>query len=169
MLQPELQHSSFAIGIVEDKWVMSVALEILRELPLAELRRLLVLRENQPRIEELMRQRDALLEQARRVQAQIDELVDSGSGAQRKKRIGPSVKALCEEVLRGRKRGLTAAEVKDAILERHPHRDNRTFYNQVFIALTRSGSFAKDRNGRFICVENGPSRSSKRDRNRRSR
>ena len=45
---------------------------------------------------------------------------------------------------------MTAAEVKNAILKKHPHRQNRTFYNQVFIALTRSPGFRKIRTGEFV-------------------
>lgn len=131
---------------------MSVAFEILKSLSLGELRRLLTLKENLERIEELMQRRDGLLEEARLIQNQIDELIEQGTGGQRKKRAGPSVKSLCEEILRGRKVGLTAAEVKNAVLDKYPHRNNRTFYNQVFIALTRNDVFKKDREGRFTVV-----------------
>ena len=44
-------------------------------------------------------------------------------------------------------------EVKDTILARNPHRNNRTFYNQVFIALTRSNLFKKQKSGRFTLDE----------------
>ncbi len=47
------------------------------------------------------------------------------------------------EVLKGKKKGLTAAQIKDAILEKYPHRANDTFYNQVFIAVSRNPGFKK--------------------------
>ncbi len=133
---------------------MSVALEIIKSFSLAELRRLVSLKENQPQIESLMERRDRLLEEARMLQNQIDELIDTGSTRGRRKRIGPSVKYLCIEAFRSKKNApLTAAEVKDAILARHPHRNNRTFYNQVFIALTRSNLFKKMKSGKFSLDE----------------
>ena len=129
---------------------MSVAMEIIKSFSLAELRRLVALKENQPQIESLMERRDHLMEEVRMLQNQIDELVDTGSSRGRRKRIGPSVKHLCIEAFRAKKNApMTAAEVKDAILARHPHRNNRTFYNQVFIALTRSNLFKKQKSGKF--------------------
>ena len=129
---------------------MSVAMEIIKSFSLAELRRLVALKENQPQIESLMERRDHLMEEVRMLQNQIDELVDTGSTRGRRKRIGPSVKHLCIETFRAKKNApMTAAEVKDAILARHPHRNNRTFYNQVFIALTRSNLFKKQKSGKF--------------------
>ena len=58
---------------------------------------------------------------------------------------------------------MTAAEIKNAILARHPHRNNRTFYNQVFIALTRSPEFRMLTSGRFVLVakRNGRARARK--------
>ncbi len=133
---------------------MSVTMEIIKSFSLAELRRLVALKENQPQIESLMERRDRLLEEARMLQNQIDELIDTGSTRTRRKRLGPSVKQLCIEVFRGKKNLLmTAAEVKDAILTKHPHRNNRTFYNQVFIALTRSNLFKKLKSGKFTLDE----------------
>ena len=133
---------------------MSVAMEIIKSFSLAELRRLVALKENQPQIESLMERRDRLMEEARMLQNQIDELIDTGSTRGRRKRIGPSVKQLCIEAFRGKKNvAMTATEVKDTILGRHPHRNNRTFYNQVFIALTRSDLFKKQRSGRFTLDE----------------
>ncbi len=129
---------------------MSLAFEFIKTLPLAELRRLLAIKENLRQIETLMEKRDRLLEEARLIQNQIDDLIDVAAGRTRKKRKGPSVKALCIEVLVGVKSGLSAAEVKNAILKRYPHRNTRTFYNQVFIALTRSQTFKKLRNGKFL-------------------
>jgi hypothetical protein len=137
---------------------MSVAMEIIKSFSLAELRRLVALKENQPQIESLMERRDRLMEEARMLQNQIDELIDTGSTRGRRKRIGPSVKQLCIEAFRSKKNvPMTAAEVKDAILGKHPHRNNRTFYNQVFIALTRSNLFKKQKNGRFILDEKAAS------------
>ena len=49
---------------------------------------------------------------------------------------------------------MTAAEVKNAILKKHPERNNRTFYNQAFIALTRSPEFRKLRNGGGVLAGN---------------
>ena len=128
---------------------MSQTFDILQGLPLAELRRLVALKENQDQILTLRQRRDELLAQARELQNEIDDLISVGARHVRRKRVGPSVKALCEEVLQKKKRGLTPAEVKNDILERYPHRNNRTFYNQVFIALTRNDVFRKDRDGRF--------------------
>ncbi len=48
------------------------------------------------------------------------------------------------------KRGLTAAQIKDAILESYPHRDNDTFYTQVFIAVSRNPGFGKLRGKTYI-------------------
>jgi len=129
-------------------------MEIIKSFSLAELRRLVALKENQPQIESLMERRDRLMEEARLLQSQIDELIDTGSTRGRRKRIGPSVKHLCIDAFRSKKNSpLTAAEVKDAILSKHPHRNNRTFYNQVFIALTRSNLFKKHKSGRFSLDE----------------
>lgn len=128
---------------------MSVMMEVIKSFSLAELRRLVALKENQPQIESLMQKRDHLLEEARLLQNQIDGLIQGASARGRRKRIGPSVKQLCMEAFRSRKGALlTAAEVKDAILLKHPHRNNHTFYNQVFIALTRSKVFKK-KSGKF--------------------
>ena len=128
---------------------MAAVMDFIKSVPLGELRRLVTLKENQDHIETLMENRDKLLNEARLIQNQIDELMHLGSSQTRKKRKGPSVKALCIEALKGKKSGLTAAEVKNTILMQNPHRNNRTFYNQVFIALTRSPSFKKQKNGRF--------------------
>lgn len=128
---------------------MSQALEILDSLSLKELRRLLSLKENQNEVVDLMARRDQLLEEARLLQQKIDELISGTSGRSPTKRHGPSVRALCEEILRKKPTGLTPAEVKDAILEKYPHRNNKTFYNQVFIALSRNDNFRKVANGTF--------------------
>ena len=128
---------------------MTIPIELVRSLPIRELRRLLTIKENLEEIEQLMAERDRLYGQARQIQSQIDDLIELGSDLPRKKRFGPSVKELCMEALHGSSDGLTAAEVKAAILDNHPHRNNRTFYNQVFIALTRSPEVRKQRNGTF--------------------
>ncbi len=96
-----------------------------------------------------MARRDQLIEESRLLQQRIDELVSGTSGRSPTKRQGPSVRALCEEILRKKSPGLTPAEVKDAILEKYPHRNNKTFYNQVFIALSRNDNFRKMANGIF--------------------
>ena len=129
---------------------MTVPIDLIKSFPLGELRRLLSMKENQEQIQDLMERRDRLYDQARLIQSQIDELIETGSGRPRRKRRGPSVRALCEEALKGQRGGMTAAEVKNAILTKHPHRQNRTFYNQVFIALTRSPEFRKLRTGGFV-------------------
>ena len=128
---------------------MSQALEILDSLSLKELRRLISLKENQTEVSDLMARRDQLLEEARLLQQRIDELLSGTSGRSSRKRHGPSVRKLCEEILRKKSPGLTPAEVKDAILAEYPHRNNKTFYNQVFIALTRNDNFRKMANGTF--------------------
>ena len=56
---------------------------------------------------------------------------------------------LCEEVLRRKRRPLTPAEVKDAILKKCPRRNSPTFYNQVYIALSRNGAFRRMADGRL--------------------
>ena len=128
---------------------MSQAIEILTALSLKELRRLVSLKENQKDVSDLMARRDQLLEEARLLQQRMDELISGTSGRSPTKRQGPSVRALCEEILRKKSPGLTPAEVKDAILEKYPHRNNKTFYNQVFIALSRNDNFRKMANGTF--------------------
>lgn len=129
---------------------MTIPIEFVRSLPIRELRRLVTIKENLEEIDQLMAERDGLFERARQIQSQIDDLLELGSDLPRKKRLGPPVKELCMDALRGTAEGLTAAEVKAAILESHPHRNNRTFYNQVFIALTRSPEFRKQRSGKFV-------------------
>ncbi len=128
---------------------MSAVVDVIKSFSLIELRRLVALKENQPQIESLIEKRDTLLEEARMLQNQIDELVQTGSSRGRRKRLGPSVKQLCVESFPRKNATMTAAEVKDAILARHPYRNNRTFYNQVFIALTRSNLFKKLKTGKF--------------------
>ena len=44
---------------------------------------------------------------------------------------------------------MSAAEIKDSILKRHPHRQSKTLYNQVFIALTRNPEFKRLKDGTF--------------------
>ncbi len=133
---------------------MSVTMEIVRSFSLLELRRLLTFKENQPQFEALSRRREQLLEEARKLQLEIDELIGTGLARVRRKRLGPTVKELCMEVFKGKKSlRLTAVKVQHAILAKHPHRDNRTFYNQVFIALTRSRLFKKLKTGEFLLDE----------------
>ena len=129
---------------------MSVTIEIVRSFSLPELRRLVTIKENEPQFDALSKRRDQLLEEARKLQLQIDDLIGAGLHRVRRKRFGPTVQQLCLEVFKGRKTlKLTAATVKDAILAKHPHRNNRTFYNQVFISLSRSRPFKKLRTGEF--------------------
>ena len=129
-----------------------LSIEAIRALPVAELRRLAALRENYDQVAKLMELRDKHLEEARLIQNQIDALIDSASTKTRPRRKGPSVKALCIEALGSQRGAMTAAEVKNAILDAHPHRNNRTFYNQVFIALTRGSEFKKLKSGKFTLV-----------------
>ena len=129
---------------------MSAVVDVIKSFSLVELRRLVALKENQPQIESLIERRDTLMEEARMIQNQIDELMQTGSTRGRRKRLGPSVKQLCVEAFPKKNAAMTAAEVKDAILARHPHRNNRTFYNQVFIAMTRSNLFKKMKSGKFM-------------------
>lgn len=164
---PRLADLASPPGPRETDWShpMSKTQEILDSLSLAQLRRLVTLMESQEKVEELLQTRDRHLEEARLIQRQIDDLLDV-SQQPRRKREGPSVKSLCEEVLRGRKTGMTPAEVKDSILKRHPDRNNRTFYNQVFIALTRNKIFKKGADGTFIL---SPGSSTKRKKSRTTR
>ena len=124
--------------------------DTIEALPLGEIRRLLSLRDKMDEISALMEKRDELLSQLGLIDKQLEEMCsDTGSSPRRVKRQGPSVRNLCEEMLRRKPTGLTPAEVKDAILEKYPHRNNKTFYNQVFIALSRNDNFRKMANGTF--------------------
>lgn len=128
---------------------MSKALEYLKGLPLSDLRKLVAFKENEEEIVSLQADRDHHLAEADRIQKQIDSLITEGTGIIQKKRHGPTVRAMCAEALRGKRSGLTAAQIKDAILERHPHRQSKTLYNQVFIALTRNAEFKRGKDGTF--------------------
>lgn len=145
---------------------MSKTQEMLNELSLAQLRRLTALMNSQEQVEELLQARDRHLEEARLIQRQIDDLLDVEQQP-RRKREGPSVKRLCEEILRGRKSGLTPAEVKDAVLKKYPERNNRTFYNQVFIALTRNKAFKKVSDGTFVLSQSAAKDKKKKSTRRR--
>ncbi len=129
---------------------MSHTRNSLNELSLGELRRLLALRDRVDAVTDLMEKRDQVLGEARLLENQIEELLTTGKSQVRTtKPRGPSVRKLCEEVLRRKTAGLTPAKVKDAILKRYPERNSRTFYNQVFIALTRNDSFRRMADGTF--------------------
>ncbi len=128
---------------------MSKALEFLKGLPLSDLRRLVAFKENEEEILSLQEDRNHHLAEAEKIQKQIDELITEGTGIVQRKRHGPTVRAMCAEALRGKRNGLTAAQIKDAILDRHPHRQSKTLYNQVFIALTRNREFKRGKEGTF--------------------
>lgn len=129
---------------------MSKALEFLKELPLGDLRRLIAYKENEEVINGLYEDREKHLKAAQDIQTQIDELITQGTGIVQKKRHGPSVRAMCTEVLKKKKNGLTAAEIKDGIVKLYPHRQSKTLYNQVFIALTRNREFKRVSDKRFV-------------------
>ena len=129
---------------------MSHTRDSLNELSLGELRRLLALRDRIDAVTDLMAKRDQVLDEARLLENQIEELLTTGKSQVRTtKPRGPSVRELCEKVLRRKSESLTPAEVKDAILKQHPERNSGTFYNQVFIALTRNESFRRMADGTF--------------------
>ena len=129
---------------------MSHTRDSLNELSLGELRRLLALRDRVDSITGLMVKRDRILDEARLLENQIEELLTTGKSPARTTRPrGRSVRQLCEDILKRKSASLTPAEVKDAILSRHPQRNSRTFYNQVFIALTRNDSFRRMADGTF--------------------
>ena len=54
---------------------MTIPIEFIRSLSLMELRKLVVIKENQEQIRELMENRDQLLEEAQQLQKQIDEYI----------------------------------------------------------------------------------------------
>lgn len=129
---------------------MSQVRESLNSLSIGEIRRLLALRDRVDAVTDLMVKRDQILGEVRLLDNQIEELLTTEKSQIRTtKPRGPSIRKLCEEVLRRRSASLTPAEVKDAILKRYPARNSRTFYNQVFIALTRNDSFRRMADGTF--------------------
>lgn len=129
---------------------MSKILEFLKELPLGDLRRLVAYKENEEEVNSLYEEREKHLNAAEKIQKQIDKLITQGTGIVQKKRHGPSVRSMCTEVLKRKRKGLTAAEIKDGILEIYPHRQSKTLYNQVFIALTRNREFKRAPENKFI-------------------
>lgn len=138
--------------------------DLLKSLSVGDLRQLLAIKETQPEIEKLMQKRDDLYSAAENLQRQIDELIisrcrgDSGRRISYGKRIGPTIKQLCEDIMLAGNGPMTAADVKNRILERWPEKNTPTLYNQVFIALGRSEYFKKVRKGKFA-VRDGVLRS----------
>ena len=120
---------------------------ILDSFSLGDLRQILSIKETQAEIDQLLQKRNELLQAVEGIQAQIDRLILSRSRGKtgRKtsygKRTGPTVRAMCEQVLRDGKKPLTAAELKSEILRRWPEKESPSLYNQVFVALRRSATF----------------------------
>ena len=133
--------------------------DLLRSLSVGDLRQLLAIKETQPEIERLMQKRNDLLGAADNIQRQIDELIvsrcrgDSGRRISYGKRVGPTIKEMCEEIMLKVNAPLSAADVKNRILERWPEKNTPTLYNQVFIALGRSELFKKVKKGKFSLRE----------------
>lgn len=130
--------------------------DLIKSLSAGDLRQLLAIKETQPEIEKLMQKRDDLLSAADQIQHQIDELIisrcrgDSGRRLSYGKRIGPTIKQMCEEIMLDGGGAMSAAEVKNRILEKWPEKNTPTLYNQVFIALGRSDLFKKIKKGKFM-------------------
>jgi hypothetical protein len=130
--------------------------DLIKSLSAGDLRQLLAIKETQPEIEKLMQKRDDLLSAADQIQRQIDELIisrcrgDSGRRLSYGKRIGPTIKQMCEEIMLDGEGPMSAAEVKNRILEKWPEKNTPTLYNQVFIALGRSELFKKIKKGKFM-------------------
>lgn len=133
--------------------------DLLKTLSVGDLRQLLAIKETQPEIERLIQRRNDLLRAAEGVQRQIDELImsrcrgESGRRISYGRRIGPTIRQMCEVVMLKSRSAMSAAEVKNCILERWPERDSPTLYNQVFIALGRSDLFKKVKKGKFALRE----------------
>ena len=133
--------------------------DLIKSLSAGDLRQLLAIKETQPEIEKLMQKRDDLLAAADQIQKQIDELImsrcrgDSGRRLSYGKRIGPTIKQMCEEIMLSAEGPMSAAEVKNRILEKWPEKNTPTLYNQVFIALGRSELFKKIKKGKFALRE----------------
>jgi hypothetical protein len=129
--------------------------DLIKSLSAGDLRQLLAIKETQPEIEKLMQKRDDLLAAADQIQKQVDELIlsrcrgDSGRRLSYGRRIGPTIKQMCEEIMLETDEPMSAAEVKNHILERWPEKNTPTLYNQVFIALGRSDLFKKIKKGKF--------------------
>ena len=63
------------------------------------------------------------------------------------------IKQMREEIMLASDLPMTAAEVKNRILEKWPEKNTPTLYNQVFIALGRSELFKKIKKGKFAVRE----------------
>ena len=132
---------------------------LIQSLSTGDLRQLLSIKESQAEIEKLIQKRNSLLAQADQIQRQVDELIlsrcrsNTGRRLSYGKRTGPTIRQMCEEIMLGMQEPLSAAEVKNRILERWPEREAPTLYNQIFIALGRSEHFKKVRKGRFALKE----------------
>ena len=138
---------------------------VLKGLSAAEVHHLLDLRKNQLRLKELLEDRDHHIAQAEKIQRRIDAVLGSWVDPTvqrvrpgrrgRGQRLGPTVKEMAVEVLKARKKPMAAAAIKDAILKKYPHRDSDTFYNQVFIAVSRNPEFKKLKDKTYALVEGG--------------
>ncbi len=143
--------------------------DLIKSLSAGDLRQLLAIKETQPEIERLMQKRDDLLAAAEQIQRQVDELIlsrcrgDSGRRLSYGKRIGPTIKEMCEEIMLASQEPLSAADVKNRILEKWPEKNTATLYNQVFIALGRSELFKKIKKGKFAVRENARKQGEKKE------
>ena len=112
-----------------------------------EVRQLVELQQVRLRVHELMKERDRCLTKAEAIQKQIEVVLGRAAieshRTARPKRTRPTVKEMAIEILKRRTRGLTAAQVRREILKKYPDRDKDTFYNQVYIALTRCPEFKR--------------------------
>lgn len=130
--------------------------DLIKSLSAGDLRQLLAIKESQAEIEKLMHKRNDHLAAAEQIQRKIDDLILSrcrgGSGRRLSygKRMGHTIKQMCEEIMLESDGPMSAAEVKNRILERWPEKNTTTLYNQVFIALGRSEHFKKVKKGKFV-------------------
>ncbi|MBN1422168.1 MAG: hypothetical protein JXP34_25565 [Planctomycetes bacterium] len=83
-----------------------------------------------------------------------------GPGRPRGKRVGPTVREMIAEALAGGK-ALTPAEITGRIVRKHPGRNSRNFYNQVFTNLSRAKECVRKGDGTFV-LKAGKTRKGKR-------
>lgn len=122
-----------------------------------------------PEVARLLKERDRLLGLAEACQAEIDTILEKMAKAPlANKRInlgdgrrpsGPSVAEMAAEALQGEDEGLTAAQVKDRILAKYPHRDREGFYIQVYVALVRGRRFKRLRTRKFVLLKGAGAKS----------
>ena len=99
--------------------------DILRSLTASDIRNILELTKHQSKLRELIEERDRHLDRAEKIQHRIDAITESWVDPTldqvrpgrrgRAQRLGPTVKEMAVEVLKGRKKGLTAAKIKKLI------------------------------------------------------